>query len=97
MKAFTRGPLLGISLSLLCIIPVMAQEPEVIRDVLVLSHSFKAGLGEFVRVFLMQGEVYRAEINLDRVSFSIRPRHPGSKPPTVMPLRGNDGTGEEAV
>jgi hypothetical protein len=95
--AFTRVALIGISLPLLWTIPLPAQEPEVENDVLVLSHSFQAGSREFVRVFLMQGEVYRAEINLDRVSFSIRPRHPGSEPPTVMPLRGNDGTGEEAV
>jgi hypothetical protein len=85
------------ALSLSLAPPLPAQDPGEEGDVLVLSHSFQAGSREFVRIFLMQGEVYRAEINLGRVSFSIRPRHPGSEPPTVMPLRGNDGRGEETV
>ena len=72
MTAFRRGALLGISLPLLGTIPVVAQEPEVERDVLVLSHSFQAGSREFVRVFLLPGEVYRAEAPASRLGATNR-------------------------
>jgi hypothetical protein len=77
--------------------PGMAQEPADSADVLVFSHSFTAGSGEFVRVFLQAGQVYRAEINLGEVSFTIRPRRPGGETPTVVLIRGGLAASNEAV
>jgi hypothetical protein len=92
-----REGCLAVTAVLLCALTGIAQEPDSDRDVLVLNHTFQSGSREFVRVFLMGGEVYRAEIDLGQVSFSIRPRDPGGQPPTVVPIREADEGGAEAV
>jgi hypothetical protein len=81
--------------SLLCATQLVAQQDS--ADVLVLTHSFVAGSREFVRVFLQKGQVYRAEINLGQVGFTIRPRHPGGDTPTLARVRGGLGASRESV
>jgi len=51
---------IGIALS------AEAQQPVDSADVRVFSGSFTAGSQEFVRIFLEKGQVYRAEVNLER-------------------------------
>lgn len=85
----------GLAAAMLCTVQVEAQQDS--ADVLVLTHSFVAGSREFVRVFLQKGQVYRAEINLGQVGFTIRPRHPGGDTPTLAKVRGGLGASTESV
>jgi hypothetical protein len=77
------------------VVSAQAQQPADSADVLVFSGSFTTGSREFVRVFLQNGQVYRAEVNVGAVSFRIRPRHPDrGEPPTVVQIRTDAASGE---
>jgi hypothetical protein len=63
-------------------------------DVLVVDHSFTAP-GEFVRVFLQKGEVYRAELTTADVSLDVHPRPSG--PPAFVSRTEESGAGGRLV
>ena len=54
-------------------------------DVLVVDHDFVA-LGEFVRLFLLDKQVYRAELSSENVTLQIRPRVPGMRTPRIYEI-----------
>lgn len=92
-----REACLAFTALLLGALTGFAQEPDSNRDILVFNYTFQSGSREFVRIFLMGGEVYRAEIDLGDISFSIRARDPGGQPPTVVPVRESEDGGAESV
>lgn len=60
-------------------------EPADSSDVLVLDHDF-AVLGEVVRLFLIDKQVYRAELSTLDVTLELRPRISGMRVPRVYPI-----------
>jgi hypothetical protein len=54
-------------------------------DVLVLDHNFGT-MGELVRLFLQDKQVYRAELSSEDVTLEIRPRVPGMRTPRVYEI-----------
>ena len=60
-------------------------EPADSADVLVLDHDF-AVLGELVRLFLEDKQVYRAELSTQDVTLELRPRITGMRIPRVYPI-----------
>ncbi len=86
--ALVAATTVGIALS------AQAQQPADSADVLVFSGSFTTGSREFVRVFLQQGQVYRAEVSVGVVSFTLRPRRAGGDIPNILEIRGGPGNSE---
>ncbi len=82
-------PLLLAAWWLACLIgPARAQSPAYhpdSADVLVLDHDFTV-LGEVVRVFLKDKQVYRAEMSTEDVTLELRPRISGMRVPRVYPI-----------
>jgi hypothetical protein len=54
-------------------------------DVLLLDHDFSAG-DELVRIFLVDGQVYRAELSSVDATLQLRPRFSGRRVPRVYPI-----------
>ncbi|HET6778649.1 MAG TPA: hypothetical protein VFH26_07150 [Gemmatimonadales bacterium] len=67
--------------------PAIAQTAETAdtADVLVVDHDF-AALGELVRVFLRDKQVYRAELSSEDVHLTFRARTPSTRPPRIYPI-----------
>ncbi len=68
--------------------PVVAQkvaETADSADVLVLDHDFGV-VGELVRLFLSDKQVYRAELSTQDVTLELRPRLNGTQIPRVYPI-----------
>ena len=63
-------------------------------DVLLVDHSFTAP-GEFVRVFLQKGEVYRAELSSSDVALNVQPRPSG--PPAFVSRTEESGAAGRLV
>lgn len=82
-------PALGAVLLVVCLgAPLRAQgRPEAAdsADVLVLDHDFTAA-DEIVRIFLTDGEVYRAELSSEDVTLLLRSRHSGMPIPRIYPI-----------
>lgn len=92
-----RNAAFSVAALVFSVLPVAAQEPADTADALVLSHTFSSGSREFVRIFLDAGQVYRAEINVGAVTFTIRPRRSGDESPTVALVRGGTAASGESV
>jgi hypothetical protein len=60
-------------------------------DVLVLDHTFTAGVGEFVRVFLQAKQVYRADLSTSDVSLEIRSPLARVQLPRIYPVSMTEG------
>lgn len=54
-------------------------------DVLVLDHDFTAA-DEIVRIFLNEGQVYRAELSSDDITLQLRSRFSGRRIPRIYPI-----------
>jgi hypothetical protein len=54
-------------------------------DVLVLDHDFTA-VDEIVRIFLTDGQVYRAELSSEDVTLQLRSRFSGMRIPRIYPI-----------
>ncbi len=67
--------------------PLVAQSAEAADsgDVLVLDHDFGV-VGELVRIFLSDKQVYRAEMGTVDVTLELRPRISGMRVPRVYPI-----------
>jgi hypothetical protein len=67
--------------------PLIAQGPEKTDsvDVLILDHDFGA-VGELVRLFLNDNQVYRAELSTIDVTLELHPRIEGMRVPRVYPI-----------
>jgi len=61
-----------------------AQTPNESSNVLVVDHDFSA-IGEYVRVFLQEGQVYRAELSSPDLTLQIRGLVDGVIRPTQLP------------
>jgi len=89
-----RSMCLVISATIGIALSAQAQQVADSADVLIFSGSFTTGSREFVRIFLQKGQVYRAEVNVGAVSFTLRPRHAGGDTPTIVEIRGGLGAAE---
>lgn len=82
-------PLLTAAWLLVCLTtPAVAQtasETADSVDVLVLDHDF-GSMGEMVRLFLNDKQVYRAELSSHDVTLEFRPRITGMRVPRVYPI-----------
>jgi hypothetical protein len=84
--------------SSLCAQNLANRESSDSAKVMVLDHDF-TGVSEFARVFLQNGEVYRAELSSTDVSLAIRglPGRP-TRPPRIFPfLRSDSPSGMSVV
>jgi hypothetical protein len=77
----------AVSLLACLVTPAFAQLAETAdsTDVLIVDHDF-AALGELVRVFLKNKQVYRAELSSEDVHLVIRARRPSTPPPRAYPI-----------
>lgn len=82
-------PALAVALLVVCLgTPLRAQvRPESAdsADVLVLDHDFTA-VDEIVRLFLTDGQVYRAELSSEDVTLQLRSRFSGMRIPRIYPI-----------
>jgi hypothetical protein len=71
---------------------VRGHEVELLTD-----HTFNAAYGEPVRLFLVKGTTYRAEVHGRGLRLQLKPLHSTTQAPrleTVLPNRGESASGE---
>ncbi|HWN19374.1 MAG TPA: hypothetical protein VNO19_10710 [Gemmatimonadales bacterium] len=82
-------PALAAALLLVCLSMALHAQarPESAdsADVLVLDHDFSAG-DELVRIFLADGQVYRAELSSTDATLQLSPRYSGRRIPRIYPI-----------
>jgi hypothetical protein len=93
-------PALSAALLVVCLgAPLRAQgRPESAdsADVLVLDHDFTAA-DAIVRIFLTDGEVYRAELSSEDVTLQLRSRHSGMSLPRIYPISDSRSSSGSSV
>jgi hypothetical protein len=87
-------------------VPVLAQSEaptprttpaDTMVDVLVLDQHYSAGPGEYARVFLERGQVYRGEMSSPDVTLAIRVVGGRIRPPRVYSILGPESSSEASV
>jgi hypothetical protein len=82
-------PALAVALLLVCLgahLHAQARsESADSADLLVLDHDFTTP-GEIVRIFLTDGQVYRAELSSEDVTLHLRSRYSGMRIPRIYPI-----------
>ena len=70
---------------------------DTMADVLVLDQHYSTGAGEYVRVFLERGQVYRGELSSPDVTLAIRAVGGRIRAPRVYPILGPESSSEASV